>query len=192
MLSRDIKLVPAQQRLRCASYVINLVCKAILYGTNVDCVNDVIREAKKDNNANNDALTDLVSDFENALRTKDEQAKLKIQRKKGPISKLHNIVVYVRATLARREFFKQKQKEADNDVKRLYQLVVNGGIRQNSTRDIIERAIKLKDAIKLYQMQYRSNKQEPLKDDILTNDDWLELNELLQLLNPLKQMSLCV
>jgi hypothetical protein len=112
----------------------------------------------------------------------DEQYQVKnvllAWRKKGPIGKLHNIVIHARSTPKRREYFKSKQKEAQ-PTERLYQLVVNGGIRWNSTCEMLERAFKLKDAIELYQQQFRVDEDEPLEEDLLTSDDWLELRDLL-------------
>ena len=157
-------------------HVINLVCKAILYGVDIDCVEEP-------------ALNSL-SQFEDVLRGKDELAKLQAWRKKGPIGKLHNVIIHVCRSTARRQFFRSKQKEAYPETERLYQLVVNGGIRWNSTCDMLERAFKLKDAIELYQQYYKADIDEPLEDDYLTTDDWLELSEVLQLLQPLKQVSL--
>jgi hypothetical protein len=54
---------------------------------------------------------------------------------------------------------------------------------------MLERAFKLKDAIELYRQYYKADIDEPLEDDYLTTDDWLELSEVLQLLQPLKQVS---
>ena len=57
-----------------------------------------------------------------------------------------------------------KQREAPADeTERLWQLVINGGIKWNSICDMLERAFKLKDAIDLYQQQYRFDKEESLK-----------------------------
>jgi hypothetical protein len=51
---------------------------------------------------------------------------------------------------------------------KIYRVVVNGGIRWNSTYLIIERAMKLKDAIHLYQDDYL-NCFKPA--DYLTSED---------------------
>ena len=174
-LKADIPLEPSKQRLRCVCHIINLVCKAILYGVDVDCVDD---ESSK------------LGQFEKVLHSKDEMEKLLAWRKKGPIGKLHNLVIHACRSTARRNFFKSKQKEAYPETERLYQLVVNGGIRWNSTCDILERAFKLKDALELYQHHYKNDEDEPCNEDLLTSDDWIELASLLQLLKPLKEVSL--
>ena len=182
LLEDDISIDTTKQRLRCTAHVVNLVCKAILYGCDTDCIEDALSD---------DINTNSVSSFEKVLRSGDEVTKLQAWRKKGAIGKLHNIVIHARATPKRREYFKSKQKEAAS-TNRLYQLVVNGGIRWNSTCDMLERAFKLKDTIELYQQQFKSDDDEPLKDDILTSNDWAELKDLLDLLQPLKEVSKCL
>ena len=192
LLQTELNIDPVKQRLRCAGHIINLVCKAVLYGTDVDCINDIIRHAESTDTE--DFYDSKVSQFEATLRSSNNELEhLKAWRKKDPVGKLHNIVIHARATPARREFFMSKQREASTeDSKRLYQLVVNGGIRWNSTCDMLERAIKLMDAIELYQQAYKHDPQSPLEDDLLSNDDWHELKQLLHLLLPLKQASLAI
>lgn len=101
LLQSDLDIDPVAQRLRCACHVINLVCKAILYGCDIDCI---------DNALSDEAIHSGVAQFEQILRSKDKLAKLGAWRKKGPIGKLHNIVIHARATPARREYFKSKQR----------------------------------------------------------------------------------
>jgi len=109
-----------------------------------------------------------------------------------PIGNLHNIILHARKTTLRPEFFQSKQKEANPDNKRLYHLVISGGIGWNSTLDMLERAFKLKDAIELYQMYFADDAEEPCADYVLTADDWLELSKLRELLAPIKECSLFV
>ncbi|KYG40407.1 hypothetical protein M433DRAFT_8847 [Acidomyces richmondensis BFW] len=91
----------------------------------------------------------------------------------------------------RRHFFISKQRKvAVNEGLRLFELVINSGIRWNSVHDILERTFKLKDAIDLYQSYHRQTAEDPLDDDVLTADDWQELSLLRQLLAPMKKMSL--
>jgi hypothetical protein len=185
LLQKDLDIQPSKQRLRCACHIINLVCKAILYGCDIDCIEDAIQD-----NDGGLSYCSGVSRFEAVLHGKDELAKLRAWRKKGPIGKLHIVVLHARASPARRDFFKSKQREALPDAERLYQLVADKGIKWNSTCDMLERAFKLKDAIELYQGHFKGDEDEPLEDDTLTSNDWLELRELLDLLLPLRAVSM--
>jgi uncharacterized protein involved in propanediol utilization len=51
---------------------------------------------------------------------------------------------------------------------------------------MIERAVKLKDALTLYQANEAST---ILKDDLLTKDDWYELYQFRDLLEPIHEVS---
>jgi hypothetical protein len=162
----------------------------------VGCVADVLLDAKYDIEYSDDPDagigTSTVSKFEEVLRTKDEQLKLAAWRKKGPIGKLHNLMLHARATPARRVFFKSKQKEAMPDAERLLHLVINGGIKWNSTCDMLERAFVLEEAIDLYPSHYRTDDEEPVEEDVLTTGDRTELEQLRDLLIPLRSQSLLV
>lgn len=190
LLSRHIDVKPAEQRLRCSGHVINLVAKAILYGVDRECVIDV---ALSDEDHKGDVeLRDTISvcQFEAAARSKDEASRLAAWRKKGPIGKLHNLIVHVKSGAARRRFFEAKQRETDV---RLYRVILNGGIRWNSACEMIERAVQVRDALQLYQEHFRGDNDDRLDaEDCLSVDDWHELLQLLQLLRPLKEMSLKV
>jgi hypothetical protein len=185
LLQYDLDIQPSKQRLRCACHIINLVCKAILYGCDIDCIEDALQDDDGEL-----SYCSGVSRFEAVLHGKDELAKLQAWRKKGRIGKLHVVVLHARANPARRQFFKSKQREALPDAERLYSLVAGRGVKWNSTCDMLERAFKLKDAIELYQQAFRGDTDEPLEDDVLKPDDWLELRELLDLLLPLRVVSM--
>lgn len=186
-------LDPKKQRLRCAGHITNLICKAILYGVDIDCIEDVPADRVDDDDAAAKEAEEL--ELERSLQSKDEQARLQAWRKKGPIGKLHNLVIHIRNSPARRIFFESKQRESLNDSNKIYRIVLNGGIRWNSSCDMIERALKLRDALHLYQDHYCNvpAKEGPLvAEDCLISEDWLELTDLLHLLKPLKRMSLNV
>jgi len=192
LLAQQMELNPVKQRLRCSGHIINLVCKAILYGVDNDAINEAIHGADNDDEAD-DLTTVAVTQFESVLRGNDQAAIIRAWRKKGPLGKLHNIIIHARWNPQRRALFKAKQREAaDSDAAHLFELVINGGIRWNSAYDMLERAFKLKDAIDLYTSHYRGDNEAPLEDDALSNDDWHELSLLKQLLKPMKKMSLLV
>jgi hypothetical protein len=98
-----------------------------------------------------------VSSFEVVMNGGDDASKFKAWRTKGPIRKLHNTILHIKHNGGRRSSFKSKQRDAnasdgsdDSPAEQIYRVVKNGGIRWNSTYLIIERAMKLKDAIHLY------------------------------------------
>jgi hypothetical protein len=126
LLATVIDIKPVQNRLRCTAHIINLVCKAILYGVDADCF---------EHGFDGELGTSTVSKFEDLLRSRDEEIHLKAWRRKGPLGKLHNSTFHARRTTSRRETFKAKQGEALSEVDGLWQLllIVNGGIRWNST-----------------------------------------------------------
>ena len=84
--------------------------------------------------------------FESDVRSeKDARA---TWRKKAPFGKFHNLIRHSKASPAHRYYFESKQKEVD-PVLPVCKLVTDGGIQWNSTHDMTERALKLKDALKL-------------------------------------------
>ena len=188
LLSRHIDVKPARQRLRCSGHVINLVVKAILYGVDSECMLDAAL-SESDHRGDSELFdTSTVSKFEAVLRSKDESSRLDAWRKKGPIGKLHNLVVHIKSGSARRRFFEAKQGETDT---RLYRVIVNGGVRWNSACEMIERAFQVKDALQLYQEHFRCSGNDRLDSrDCLSADDWQELRDLLKLLRPMKEASL--
>ena len=78
------------RRGRCLGHIINLAAKAFIFGQDVEVFE---MEAKP---ADNDAPVDL-----NVLK----RAQL-AWRKRGPIGKLHNVVIFIRSSPQRREYWK--------------------------------------------------------------------------------------
>jgi hypothetical protein len=175
------------QRLRCVGHVYNLVCKAILYGVDSECLEDASQASQ--------TMT-KVSSFEAVMNGGDDASKLKAWRTKGPIGKLHNTVLHIKHNGGRRSLFESKQRDAnasdgseDSPAEQIYRVVVNGGIRWNSTYLMIERAMKLKDAIHLYQDDLNADCD---TTDYLTAEDWRQLADLKALLAPIYKCSLRV
>lgn len=181
LLSDEIDVNTSKQRLRCAAHIINLVCKAILLGVDSNCVEDACQDR-----LNHDQIDDTIQHFESTIQ--DETRALIAWRRKGPVGKLHNLVHHIRASPRHRELFESKQKEVDID-QPVYKVVTNGGVRWNSTYDMIHRSLKLKDAFVLYASDFRFDKQRPTAEDELSPDDWYELKQLLHLLKPMKEAS---
>lgn len=185
-IAKEIDVDPLRQRIRCGAHILNLVAKAILYGTDIDCVADAAKFASRfDSSGSGDALTNTGK----TVRSRDESASLAAWRKGGALGRCHNLVYHVKGSARRRRYFESKQREISDS--RIYQLVANGGIRWNSDLEMIERALKLRDALQLYQDHYANDDSDPLDhEDCLSSEDWNELNELKELLQPLKDASI--
>ena len=167
-LATHITLDPVTLRLRYVGHIYNLVCTAILFGINSVALED----AKYDYSQLQDdsEIERVIEELDNASRNGSEEQQHYAQQRHGPIGKLHNLVTHIKANNSRIMLFKSKQREAtaDSEAEKILRLVTNSGIRWNSTYLMIERAIKLKDALMLYQADEESTIHE---DDLLTKDD---------------------
>ncbi|TKA70467.1 hypothetical protein B0A49_11647 [Cryomyces minteri] len=82
-LAKDLDINVKQQRLRCAGHKINLVCKAILLGTDTDCYEDVLRNDEEEEAA----VDDRIEQFEAVLDSSDQAKAWRAWHKKGPVGK---------------------------------------------------------------------------------------------------------
>ncbi|XP_073287623.1 putative transcriptional regulator tpeD, partial [Primulina huaijiensis] len=146
-----------ETRMRCLGHTINLVVKAILFGEGMAAWEDKLRR---------------VGD-EDVFHLWREQA--------GVIGKLHNIVRYITRSSIRAKTFSDLQLEETS-----LRLLTDGGVRWNSTLQMIRRALMLKDAIVVYCCSWRkhSAKDYDLTKDMLIEEDWRELQQYGELLTP--------
>ena len=89
------------------------------------------------------------------LRRDTEQSETEKQtlwRERGPIGKIHNLVIHITRSPRRKDLFNKYQQEnifiTDND--KIYSLVRDGGVRWNSTYLMINRAFQLRDSMDQY------------------------------------------
>jgi hypothetical protein len=116
---------PKESRLRCFGHIVNLVVKALLYGSKSSMLQQELGAAAG-----------------------DDEASFKIWREQGSIGRLHNIVTYISRSDSRRRAFEATQK-VDASMFSL-QLVRHLGVRWNSTFAMIKRALELQQAIQRY------------------------------------------
>jgi hypothetical protein len=184
-LARWFPMDVSSRRLRCIGHIINLVVRAVIFGSN-------------------------VSKFEAELREATDEFSFDIWAKKGSIGRLHNLATYIRRTDQRRQTLRQLQAEiAGDDVIFTLEIVVDGKTRWNSIYMMIERgmpacpchvcrpfadhdrrtlALELRSAIELYQSRWQRPKHDPghrdLSKDFLTAMDWVELQRFYDFLKP--------
>jgi hypothetical protein len=95
---------------------------------------------------------------------------MKIWRKKGPLGKLHNVSVYIAMSTQRVDAFKL--------ISGNYRLPRDNSTRWNSWYRMLVRALMLRKAIDAYTMINRDD----LQDDILSDNDWAQLESLIEYL----------
>lgn len=154
-LAKRYPTVKASSQLRCCGHILNLIVKALLFGKG-------------------------VSNLERKLCGASDEDKFDTWRKHSFIGKLHNFCVRINRTDQRRELLKKYIVEAckAKDIEVLYQRVlVDGGIRWNSVYRMIERALKLRDAIDLFFLNYEYDDEDiDISQDKLEKQDWIDLS----------------
>ncbi|KAL3954477.1 hypothetical protein ACCO45_010040 [Purpureocillium lilacinum] len=103
----------------------------------------------------------------NLIEASEEQ-RIALWSIKGVVGKLHNFVTYVNRNDARRELLKARMRITKTSDGNLFVgvLLNDGGIRWNATYYMIERALKCRPAIDLYQAQWKP----PDRNDKHKND----------------------
>ena len=167
-----------QRRLRCLGHVINLAAKAFLYGEEADAFEEDVRGANS---------------VANLLR------ELKLWRKRGPVGKLHNTIIFICRSPQRREKFASSTVEGELREVAQLSLLVGNATRWNSLYTMIVRALKLRDRIDLFysrhgqdmhgargsqRAQNDEDHQLELARDQLLEDDWNTLAEIVEILKP--------
>ncbi|CCE27613.1 uncharacterized protein CPUR_01087 [Claviceps purpurea 20.1] len=126
---------------------------------------------------------------------------LSLWRRRGPIGKLHNLVMWVRSSPQRKQLFNSTVPEAQDSgldillasVSTLeQQLVLNDSTRWRSTFLMIRRALAQRDHIKVFIAKNASEVEATLqvpKEDRLDDQDWLVLDELHPVLTPLYELA---
>ena len=179
-----------RRRLRCLGHVINLSAKAFFFGSDPDSFEEEIRRTQ---------------------RYEEQKKEREIWRKRGPVGKLHNIVMYILGTPQRKEDFdkmvraeieRQKayleataQPGEDLEVALKHPLTV---IRDNLTRwnsifCMILRAFLLKDPLDLFAKRAREKpaNASPLpEEDELSVNDWNVLARTRDILKPFYDLTL--
>ena len=146
-----------------------------------------------------------------AYRENSEVLKeLQMWRKRGPVGKLHNIVVFICRTPQRREKFKDQPELQHLSADGIGEfdhlnLIVDNATRWNSLYLMIDRSLKLRDRIERFcsdhqnEMHGSSKKRATssaadqaslLRNDKLESDDWMALAEVHHFLEPFYKLTL--
>jgi hypothetical protein len=133
LLAQELGFNAAQRHVRCMGHIINLVAHKVLFGSDVESF-----------------------EYELTGNVTAEVAELITWRRKGPIGRLHNLIIYITHSANRREAFDRLQEVAFESLidgnhdalkLRLKQLIRDNLTRWNSWYDAAERAIELRQYI---------------------------------------------
>lgn len=193
-LAERVDIDPIASRLRCAGHIFNLVCTAILFGVpDKEDLEDAQHDFSQSQGDDAMSGTQAIASFEAIIEHGSDEARHQAWRRRGPIGKLHNLVVNIKGSSSKKKLFESKQTELVDDDEtshtKILRLVTNGGIRWNSTYLMIERAIYLRDALTLYQSHEDAAIPE---DEQLNRHDWDELSDFKNLLEPIHDVSMLV
>jgi hypothetical protein len=107
-LARWFPIDVNKHRLCCIGHIINLIVRAVIFGTN-------------------------SSKFEAELRGASDEFSFEIWAKNGAIGRLHNLIVYIHRTDERRQILRRLQTElASDDVIFTVEALIDGKTRWNS------------------------------------------------------------
>jgi hypothetical protein len=130
LLGDELDVDTSKRHVRCMGHVINLVAQEILFGQDAESFEE--------------SVTNVTA----------IEVELQIWRKKGPVSKLHNLIRYIYSSESRRALFEKVQREQPEVLrserlrsKEAYELKHDNLIRWNSWYDAAERAIDQRHAI---------------------------------------------
>ena len=175
--NNDIK----QRRIRCFGHIINLSARAFLFGKNPDAF-----------------------EVEDAMNISLERhlEKSEAWRKQGPVGKLHNIATWIKRSPQRIARFKKVSQGLEAEFQpashedgttRVLGIIVGNATRWNSTLYMIRRGLKVRDALRMFISKLDRNgdvsKRVP-HEDRLSNDDWLILAEIADVLTPFEELTI--
>jgi hypothetical protein len=165
-LARTMGFDPVQKRLRCIGHILNLIAESYLFGQD-------------------------TKSFDDDFKAAGLGERRKLWRQRGELGKLHNLIAHVTASGKRTELFTALQANANISIAKgkRWKLVLDGGIRWNSSYLMIRRALELREALDLYANKLRVSTEaldtETYKEDYLSPTEWTALGLIKDQLEPL-------
>lgn len=158
-------------RLRCNGHIINLTAQAFLFPDKER--DDPANYTADDNDKDSDEdEKELEAQIRGQIPDVWDRKQMEEWRRKGELGKIHNIVVYIAGSTQRLEAFKTLA-EANG-----LGLLRDNSTRWNSWFKMLERALKLIDAIKIYCFKNADD----LAEDTLSAKEWENVNKLIEFL----------
>ncbi|KAJ6785139.1 hypothetical protein PWT90_08159 [Aphanocladium album] len=148
----DIRYDPTSHRLRCQGHILNLAAKAFLFVTDKETIE------RGETGLYNVTLTQIEA-----------------WRRKGPLGKLHNFVVYIQQSVQRCQKFMAISQNR--------KLVRDNDTRWNSWYSMLRAGLHLRDAIENY---FKKWGEANCAGDELSTEDWATAEKIMSFLEKLK------
>ena len=165
-LAKVMGFDPIVKRLRCMGHILNLIAESYLFGQDSKSFDD---------------------DFKKA----GPGERRRLWRQRGELGKLHNLVAHITASGKRSDLFSKLQVDLNVGVAegKRWKIVLDGGVRWNSTYLMIRRCLELREALDVYAAKLRISTEkydmETYEHDYLTDKEWETLAIIKDQLQPL-------
>jgi len=174
---------PKKRQIRCLGHIINLALSAFLFADNKTALEEVLKEAiEEEEEASVCEL--LIEKLKHLKGSKGRKNKKKDDftgwRSIGALGKLHNIAVYIRTSNILSDYWRQLSPKLV--------LGIDNATRWNSWYLIIRRAVSKRSEI--MEICRRHKKEFGDGKDILTEEEWEQLEGTEEFLQPFYQATL--
>ncbi len=160
---RDPEWIASQQRIRCLGHILNLVVQCFLFPKE-----EYIDELDS---------YDLADDQGKGLdEPQQEQRRSKIREMLGPLGKLHNVVVHIRASPHRTTEFVETLKAK-------VRIPLDNRTRWNSWYKMLHMVFRDENPLELVLSRYIQNHHDQLSYDELTSQEWIQLRTIYECLS---------
>lgn len=177
------RLNPRKRWIRCLGHIINLSLSAFLFADNKTALDEVLKEAIEEEEEET-SVCELLIERLKALRSSRNKRKKKNDfagwRSIGALGKLHNIAVYIRTSNILSDYWYQLSPNL--------KLGIDNATRWNSWYLLIKRAVSKRSEI--MEICRRHKKDFGDGKDILTEEEWEQLEDTEEFLQPFYQATL--
>jgi hypothetical protein len=178
---------PVERRLRCFGHIQNRVVRKLLFGKKVKQLEAEEEEEDKDISTpevdeDMDIDDEVMVEAEHSVWIEDESNEH--WRAIGAVGKVHNIVKFIRMTPQRRSTFLDHQLR-ELQQQRAFMVRADNDTRWNSTWNMIDSVLAQRQRIDGY-----CSLESELAKDRLTPRDWADLEEIMELLEPFKYLTM--
>lgn len=189
-LARRIGVVfdASVHRIRCFGHIINLVVKAFLYGESLINLELELERILSEDGFDNEQYMTVEEAHESFIKWKEQ----------GPLGRLRNLLVYIRRSPQRLDRFKGILLELYPDKPNQSSIpIVGNTTRWGSDYNSLAWALGRREALDEYlltelELSNRSNTDNTklTADDGLNGEDWLVIQDIMNILSPLKEATL--